>query len=437
MGTCPVRKCERKATIIQCERCHGFHSTRICIKAIRCSHCAATSHQTGDHPAKQCQSNDPHHQCPPRCANCLGPHPATDISCLLRPKQKNGVVTHPSRERTKDIRAEERLRAAAASRACLRLNGLANQATQADQALQAAIAATGTQPPLPLLMRTRPLSIYQANVGKGRANHLLALQLAYKHNFDIVCIQEPWVHREYHRKFVCSHPGFDSFVALDVWDADNKPRAVSYTRKGAGLQADQLRPYGPQPDIIVLKVNDLTVYNIYNSHAKENAASLMARAAHQPPAQKTVVLGDFNTHHRRWEPALTQAPTRQAQALIRWIDKRKLLVLNEPGQPTHSRGHVLDLALCTPDLLLRKASVMLDSTLDSTSDHSTLALTVPIAQRAPANTGRLLIGQIDKELYTSRLASYPLPQAPQLDTPEALDKEAADLTSAILSVAKC
>ncbi len=74
----------------------------------------------------------------------------------------------------------------------------------------------------------------------------------------------------------------------------------------------------------------------------------MARAAHQPPAQKTVVLGDFNTHHRRWEPALTQAPTRQAQALIRWIDKRKLLVLNEPGQPTHSRGHVLDLALCTP-----------------------------------------------------------------------------------------
>ncbi len=286
-------------------------------------------------------------------------------------------------------------------------------------------------------MRTRPLSIYQANVGKGRANHLLALQLAYKHNFDIVCIQEPWVHREYHRKFVCSHPGFDTFVALDVWDADNKPRAVSYTRKGAGLQADQLRPYGPQPDIIVLKVNDLTVYNIYNSHAKENAASLMARAAHQPPAQKTVVLGDFNTHHRRWEPALTQAPTRQAQALIRWIDKRKLLVLNEPGQPTHSRGHVLDLALCTPDLLLRKASVMLDSTLDSTSDHSTLALSVPIAQRAPANTGRLLIGQIDKELYTSRLASYPLPQAPQLDTPEALDKEAADLTSAILSVAKC
>ncbi len=80
---------------------------------------------------------------------------------------------------------------------------------------------------------------------------------------------------------------------------------------------------------------------------------------------------------------------------------------------------------------------MLDSTLDSTSDHSTLALTVPIAQRAPTSAGRLLIGQIDKELYTSRLASYPLPQAPQLDTPEALDKEAADLTSAILSVAKC
>ncbi len=80
---------------------------------------------------------------------------------------------------------------------------------------------------------------------------------------------------------------------------------------------------------------------------------------------------------------------------------------------------------------------MLDSTLDSTSDHSTLALTVPISQRAPTSAGRLLIGQIDKELYTSRLASYPLPQAPQLDTPEALDKEAADLTSAILSVAKC
>ncbi len=193
-------------------------------------------------------------------------------------------------------------------------------------------------------MRSRPLTIFQANAGKSRPNHLLALQLAYEHHFDIVCIQEPWIlHSDYTRKFTSTHPAYETHVPLDVWQKDSFPRVVSYTRKGAGISADQMRPFGPQADILALEINGITIFNIYNDKGPDNAAKVLQAAP--APRQKTLLLGDFNMHHR-WEPSVERI-SNGAGDFTRWADTGSLLLLNPVDQATHDHGHVLDLVFST------------------------------------------------------------------------------------------
>ena len=132
-SACFARKFERKPTIVQCEKCHGFHPARSCIRAQRCATCASTAHRTADHPQKSCLAADPH-ICPPRCANCLGPHMATALECPLRPTRKNGAIVQPGREQTKAIRLEEGRRMAKAALLCQRPRNAATQQTSTAEA---------------------------------------------------------------------------------------------------------------------------------------------------------------------------------------------------------------------------------------------------------------------------------------------------------------
>jgi exonuclease III len=283
-------------------------------------------------------------------------------------------------------------------------------------------------------MRCKPITIFQANVAHKRTAHLIALQLAFQHNFDLVCIQEPWIGSEYHRKFTCSHPGYDTHIALDSWDADNRPRTATYARKGAGLQTEQLRPFGQQGDLVVTVTNGITVYNVYNARERHNAASLLA--SHEAPKRKTVILGDFNMHHRRWEPQLLGQSTNRATSFIKWLDSGPLTLLNNPGDSTHNRGHTLDLAFVTPDLLIWGASTTIEKSLNSTSDHCTLTITVPLQEKQRVHgAGKLMTGLIEESAFKERLQSYPLPPRTSLATTEELDQEAIIITEAISKTA--
>ena len=81
---------------------------------------------------------------------------------------------------------------------------------------------------------TKPLTILQANVGKAATSHEIALSLAADSLTDVILIQEPYVFTDLSRRITKSHPLYESFTPVDDWAA--RPRAISYIRKGAGLQ---------------------------------------------------------------------------------------------------------------------------------------------------------------------------------------------------------
>ncbi|KAI0992890.1 hypothetical protein K3495_g15294, partial [Podosphaera aphanis] len=95
----------QRTRVPQCGRCFGWHNERSCSRFPRCRICSSTHHVEKGH-----ISCNPvvAHECPPKCANCHGPHPADSLECLLRPRKDN---TFPSKQETAAIR-----QAAAAAR---------------------------------------------------------------------------------------------------------------------------------------------------------------------------------------------------------------------------------------------------------------------------------------------------------------------------------
>ena len=77
----PAMKFSRKRPIEQCQRCWGYHSTRTCVKGQRCEKCSETHEKTA------CKANIP------KCANCAGPHEASNPDCMARPSRQYGQVT--------------------------------------------------------------------------------------------------------------------------------------------------------------------------------------------------------------------------------------------------------------------------------------------------------------------------------------------------------
>ena len=104
----PAKLLPQRMKTPQCGNCFGWHNQRACIRLPRCRICASTQHTESGHTT--CDPKVPH-ACPPKCANCYGPHPADSLECLIRPSKNN---TLPSKQQIFAIRQ-------AASSARLRL----------------------------------------------------------------------------------------------------------------------------------------------------------------------------------------------------------------------------------------------------------------------------------------------------------------------------
>ena len=82
----------------QCYRCWAFHRPETCSHSPRCEHCATTSHRSEQHEHKlltapTCGATAGQCRCPDYCANCNGPHKASDARCPLRPQPDKPLKT--------------------------------------------------------------------------------------------------------------------------------------------------------------------------------------------------------------------------------------------------------------------------------------------------------------------------------------------------------
>ena len=145
--------------------------------------------------------------------------------------------------------------------------------------------------------RNRDLQVCWANVGKGAPSHITILQTAFTENIDVVCIQEPYTHPGTKTQ---NHPGFDCYAPVDSWDSEDpiqreaeRPRVMTYIRKGAGLRTQQRRPIHSR-DLLWIDVNS---YAILNAYRQPLSLDIIDYVTHLAPPPNCLVGGDFNAWH--------------------------------------------------------------------------------------------------------------------------------------------
>lgn len=262
------------------------------------------------------------------------------------------------------------------------------------------------------------LTILQLNVGRGAPAHEIALSLASEQTIDILLIQEPYIFSDYSRRITKRHPSYECFTPTDNWADHGRPRVLTYIRKDSGIRASQLRPplNNPlvQPDILFLCITSpcsqsLLVTNIYNAPYGATRSGKAAEALRLLPtsffSQPTIIAGDFNLLHSRWQPSLQRGPTPGAEPLVNWLDQSGLILASEVDRSTHNQGNVLDLTFISSSLLLTGACSTLADHLDATSDHRPILTTIPWGRRHPDSLQRLRFNTLDQALFFSLLSS--------------------------------
>ncbi|POS82010.1 hypothetical protein EPUL_005719, partial [Erysiphe pulchra] len=274
----------------------------------------------------------------------------------------------------------------------------------------------------------KPLTIMQANDGRGHSSHNLALQLAHENNFDIIMIQEPWTFRDLTRKQTISHTRYKTFSPLSTWST--RPRVLTYVRK-----TQELRPYQESMDLSgdllqLMVITDsgrkLRVWNIYNappsSTGAGNGLSMLLNSNNDP----FFVGGDFNLKHPSWD-SITSYASPQSSELINWANQKNVSLLNPTGVPTHRAGGTIDLAFCSQ----LGATCKILSDLQTTSDHETLLSIIPNIGNLKDFEGRLRYKSLDEKLFSSILTNCD--RIPHLESSNEVEKEAKEITLSIRS----
>ena len=219
--------------------------------------------------------------------------------------------------------------------------------------------------------RTRNLQVCWANTGKGGPNHDTLLQVAYSEKMDVVCVQEPNAFPPTKTK---THPGFDIYAPVDAWDSEEptqreaeRPRVMTYVRKGAGLRVQQRHPICSR-DMLWIDVNGFSILNVYR---EPNAPEVIDYVTHLVPPARCLVGGDFNAWHDTFEPGVQNA--RKGKELASWARSSGMDFIGMPGVPTQRDGHVLDLTFSN----IAFAQTCVRTEMHSGSDHETQVTTIP------------------------------------------------------------
>lgn len=172
------------------------------------------------------------------------------------------------------------------------------------------------------------MRLLQINVGRGAQAQELALVSALEEKIDVLLIQEPYIFHDTSRQIPRRHTAYDCYIPTDDWAF--KPRVLTFVRKGAGLKPEQLRPLHniAARDLLFISLTSPTqrrilITNVYNAPFGSNNEQAALCALRSLPIDffpsLSLVAGDFNLHHHRWEPDYG-AGTGQAETLVEWMD---------------------------------------------------------------------------------------------------------------------
>lgn len=277
----------------------------------------------------------------------------------------------------------------------------------------------------PMSRQGQKLTIAWANVGKRHVPHLTLLQICFEAGIDVINVQEPAC---YYNSRTQTHPGFDLHAPVDQWGQGDlealradRPRVLTYTKKGANFEITQLRD-SPSRDWLSLLVNGTAITNIYRSADSNSALDMVCNLS---PNRPTIVGGDFNLIANEYEPSRLNA--RGGHRLSAWANSTNMEFTGEIGAPTHAGGGVLDLVFSN----IPFASTHISAELTTGSDHETLVTSLCLKGQGKPEAVHYTVRDSQLEAFSELvgvgLATLPCPT--QCQSGEDLDRWVEDFTT--------
>ena len=204
------------------------------------------------------------------------------------------------------------------------------------------------------------LRVLQANLNRSSPATESVLQVAVELGVGLVVVQEPWVFapdQDYTRARSVLHPSFIQLMPLGPY----RPRTLVYIARELSSRVTLNPTTLHDPDLLVVDVlvgkSKTQLVNVYNEADQSGLGpSTLSRCLYDRQlAPRSIVLGDFNTHHPWWDPLATTASA-GATELVDWLEQQQLALLNTPGVGTFHRTHlaresVLDLTFATSSIV--------------------------------------------------------------------------------------
>ena len=165
------------------------------------------------------------------------------------------------------------------------------------------------------------LAFLQQNVNRNSLIIQSCLQIGLEHQVDFVLFQELQNKDAYERGIPL--PSHSSYYCILPADKSICSKVAIYTRKLFRFQAQLRSDVCSDCDLLVVDVIDIKyqfetfqLINIYNEKSLKddcNTWTVKRSLKHIIPSSHTVICGDFNAHHSRWN---STHKSERAEALI-------------------------------------------------------------------------------------------------------------------------
>ena len=220
------------------------------------------------------------------------------------------------------------------------------------------------------------ITLIQHNANRSDIAHHTVLQQSFERSTDILLLQEPYSPCFDGLYTALQHPAYDLIIPLSNTAPSSipiRPRVLAYVRKASNLTFTPRYDLFNDPDIQAIEIIGLEtflIFNIYNERERdygEDMSQCPSRQGqytvdrlllHTQLQEPTLLTGDFNLHHDRWNSAASAANIEKASNLVSWLDSQQATlaidpeITNEKGGTFHRSNlrniSIIDLTFYTP-----------------------------------------------------------------------------------------
>src|SRR6266480_335715 len=276
------------------------------------------------------------------------------------------------------------------------------------------------------------LRIVQYNTHNSNPVQIPFLHKAAKEKIQIIAIQEPSLNK--YTKGTATHP--------DYWTAispSGKARICFYISKEIKTNQWQVNHHSDHISTLRLQLKDraIHIHNVYNqpldSYKATEAPTIMELKGILQEEEETILVGDFNLHHKSWNATTKPNSHADAYKLVQCTEQANMRRATPQGLTTWERGDsktTIDLTFISRRLYPALINCDRSDDLDTNSDHYPIRTEILTTALQKEDNKRRQWKKADWPSIRAHIKKI-AKECPNPETPQEIDQNIRTITNAI------